>query len=230
MSSAPAPPSRKSLPTSPRRVSLPVPPMTVSLPILAERKSSPPSPVSRSLPALPKSSFLTLLPSRASLKRVPIKFSTPVKVSSTPALVARPVARSARTLAAESCQLAASTASPPLKWSRPTPLIMMSESAPPKSTSSPPSFEVGEKHVVAGASLDDVRPAAAADRVVAAVPDQAIILAVAENQVGERGSVDDVGQIRAVEGSHNQSPSLVSQPGAIPAWWSIPSLSWPAPK
>ena len=115
-----------------------------------------------------------------------------VKVSSTPPAMPRPVLTSAVTAKADSCQLAASTPSPPLKWSRPVPLTRMSLSAPPNSTSSPPLVRVGEEDVVAGVAVDDVLARAAADHVVAAVAGQPVVAAVAEDLVGERGAVDDV--------------------------------------
>ena len=89
---------------------------------------------------------------------------------------------------------------------------MMSESAPPKSTSSPPSFEVGEEDVVAGATFDDVLPAAAADRVVAAVAGEPIVGAVAEDRIGIGSSVDDVLQISSVEYGHDGLPFTIERP------------------
>ena len=55
-----------------------------SLPFPPERTSFPPPPKSLSLPSPPKSSLRASSPRKVSPNRLPIRFSTPVKVSSTP--------------------------------------------------------------------------------------------------------------------------------------------------
>ena len=121
-----------------------------------------------------------------SLKRLPIRFSTWVKVSSTPPAVARPVARFATTPKADSCQLAASMPEPPLKWSRPRAADEDVAVGAAEQHVLAAAVRVGEEDVVAGVAVDDVLARAAADHVVAAVAGQLVVAAVAEDLVGER--------------------------------------------